>query len=157
MKAVAIAIAAIWMVTVVHAEPFAYQCAPVPMVNPEWFVTYTYTDTAGEIGGSNTLIIGRVDMATDSVIPGHMESIILPSFTNTTLFFATYQPDTGLNMKWIQGRGSQATTNIVTLHEGVNTNGLAGSISFTVRWKRIVEQETGVVREPRDGSRAPQP
>ena len=57
-------------------------------------------------------------------------------------------------MKRLQSIRSKATTNIVTLPEGVNTYGFAGSITF--REKRIVEQWARVVREPRCGSRAPQ-
>jgi hypothetical protein len=157
MKALAIAIVTIWTTTVVHAEPFAYQCAPVPMTNAEWAVSYTYTDTAGEIGGSNTLIIGRVDMATGSVVSGHMESRILPSFTNTALFFATYQPDTGLELKWILSDRSKSATNTVTIPAGVNTNGVAGPISFTAKWKRIVEPSAPPLRETRGGSREGEP
>lgn len=125
--------------TVLHAEPVAYQCAPLAMPDPDWLVTYTYSTSDGLMSGSNTLVIGRVDMATNSVVPAHMESRLLPKSKYSALFFATYEPTFGLKMEWRIRNHTEATTNTCFVPPGLNTNAILGTITYSVRWKRGVE------------------
>ena len=122
--------------TVLHAEPVAYQCVPLAMPDPDWLVTYTYSTSDGLMSGSNTLIIGRCDMATNAVVPVYMESRLLPMSNYTSLFFATYEPTSGLKMEWRIRNHTEAITNTCFVPAGLNTNAILGAITYSVRWKR---------------------
>lgn len=125
----------------VFAEPIAYQCAPVAMTNAEWTVTYDYKTKDGLFAGSNTLVIGPIDMAAHSVVPAHMESHVQPNSMISSFFFATFTPTTGLKLEWRIGGATGGSTNTCIIAPGVNTNDTIGAISYSLRWNRIVEQE----------------
>ena len=148
MKRAYVTAVAFLMAAPLLAEPIAYQCAPPAMTNADWHVTYEYRTRDGLWTGSNTLVIGPVDMATNSVVPAHMESRLFPKTTNSAIFFATYEPQAGLKMEWRMGNRSGASTNACIVAPGVNTNDTTGAIDYSVRWKRIVEPSGGAYGSP---------
>lgn len=116
------------------ADSIGFPCAPVPPDNPEWAVTFSYSAADRDFSGSNTLFIGKVDSNTQSLVPGHME------ITHTGVFFAFYEPDSGLKLDWILSYGEARFTNEVIVSTGVNTQASIGVITYSVDWEKGVEQ-----------------
>ena len=135
MKAALAILVAIHCAVSVQSSPVVYQCAPIPMTNAEWRVTYAYAASDGLIKGSNALFIGPVDMVSNSVVSGHMEIGMTPRAADSAVFFANYAQDTGFKMEWVTSRRRNRETNRVVVLAGAGTNGVVAGISYSVRWE----------------------
>lgn len=129
------------------AEPIGHQCSPVPPDNPEWAVTYNYSAADRDFSGSNTLFIGKVEPEKYAQNPGHMD------LTHSGIFFASYEPNSGLKLEWILSYGEVSFTNDVTISTGVNTQASIGVIAYSVEWEKRGEQSISACRR----QVAPQP
>ena len=133
--------AALIIAAMAHADPMSYQCSPLPLDNPEWVITYNYSIGDGVLSGGDTLFIGQIDKATNSVIPGHMEMRSRPPQSDgSVLFSSDYEPDYGFKMIWTTTYNNEVATNEITVPSGVNTNAAIGDIQYSVVWKKGVEQ-----------------
>ena len=149
MNRTCIAILLLSIVSAAIAEPIGPPCFPVLPDNPEWTVTYNYSAADRDFSGSNTLFIGKDDPETYSQNPSHMD------LTYSGVFFAYYEPNSGLKLEWILSYGEVRFTNDVTITAGVNTQASIGVIAYSVEWEKYGEQSGSDFR--RQGAPQPEP